>query len=185
MTAPMRMRTRGYLPHYEGGTLIQHVIFRVADALPPEAETAVFDDERARFIAVERWLDAGHGSCPLAQGPAADAVLDTLKFFHGDRYALHAFVVMPSHVHVLIQPLNDHTLSRILFSWKSFTAKRINALLGLSGRVWHREWYDRFIRDAQHYDNTWRYIERNPVAAGLAATAEDWPWSSAHEGWTQ
>ena len=48
-----------------------------------------------------------------------------------------------------------------------------------SGPVWHREYWDRFIRNEQHYLQTVEYIHQNPVKAGLAAQPEEWPWSSA------
>ncbi|KAF0179919.1 MAG: hypothetical protein FD124_1561 [Alphaproteobacteria bacterium] len=176
---PNVVRTRGYLPHVEGGGYVQHVVFRVLDAMPPESDGVSFDDERARLLAIERWLDTGHGRCPLALEAAADVVVDTLNHFAGARYALHAFVVMPNHVHALVEPFREHALSAIVHSWKSFTAKRINALDGRSGPFWAREWYDRFMRDDAHFHQTMKYIERNPVVAGLCEAPEAWRWSSA------
>lgn len=76
-------------------------------------------------------------------------------------------------------------MSKIVQSWKSFTGRwalEKNAELGLGipgGALWMREYWDRYIRDADHFDNVRAYIERNPVAAGLCKHACDWKWSSA------
>ena len=86
---------------------------------------------------------------------------------------------MPNHVHALLTPLPGFELSGILHSWKSFTAKAINRLLDRQGAVWQRESFDRYIRDAHHFGVAVDYIEQNPVAAGLCASEDDWPFSSA------
>jgi REP element-mobilizing transposase RayT len=86
---------------------------------------------------------------------------------------------MPNHVHVLITPQASHTLSSILQSWKSFTAKKANAVLGRSGSFWAPEYYDRAIRDEAHYANAVAYFEMNPVNAGLCNEPEQWRFSSA------
>lgn len=176
---PNKVRTRGYPPHVEGAGYVQHVVFRTADALPESVLDADFPDERARIVAVERWLDAGHGACPLAKPRAAEIVVSALTHFAGARYALHAYAVMPNHVHVLVEPFREKALSEILKSWKIFTARRILPLTGGVSPFWAREWFDRFMRDEEHYRTTIRYIENNPVKAGLCGTPGDWRWSSA------
>lgn len=93
---------------------------------------------------------------------------------------------MPNHVHILIEPLTD--LALILQGWKSFTARWIMARntelgLGIPGKnLWMREYWDRYIRDAEHYQKVVEYIHRNLVRAGLCADTEDWPWSGAYFG---
>ena len=89
---------------------------------------------------------------------------------------------MPNHVHSMIEIFPDQTLDGILHSWKSFTSKEINKILRRRGKLWQEEYHDRFIRDDDHYANTVRYIEENPVKAGLVTQAEDWRWSSAWRG---
>ena len=88
---------------------------------------------------------------------------------------------MPNHVHVLLRPLAGHALSTIVHSWKSFTAKKINSIVGSSGPVWQREYFDRMIRNARHLAVTAEYIHQNPVVAGLVTDARDWPFSTARE----
>jgi REP element-mobilizing transposase RayT len=106
-------------------------------------------------------------------------VENALLFFDGERYRMHAWVVMPNHVHALFTPLNGLGLAEILRSWKSFTSKEANKLLGQTGHFWQCEYFDRFIRDAEHFDNVVRYIESNPVKAGLCHSPDDWPFGSA------
>ncbi len=86
---------------------------------------------------------------------------------------------MPNHVHVLITPFEGFTLSVILHSWKSYTAKKANRLLHRRGQFWQEEYFDRYIRTEEHYRRAIEYIELNPVMAGLCKKKEDWPFSSA------
>ena len=86
---------------------------------------------------------------------------------------------MPNHVHVLFTPLHDKSLSAILHSWKSFTAKQANRILGTTGAFWQEEYFDRLIRDEGHFLATIGYIDENPVKAGLCKGPQDWPFGSA------
>ncbi len=86
---------------------------------------------------------------------------------------------MPNHVHVVLTPGEGHELSRILHSWKSFTANRINVLLGRSGRLWQEESFDHVIRSEEDLVKFIDYTENNPVVAGLCGLPDDWPHSSA------
>ncbi len=128
---------------------------------------------------VSRYEDAGHGACWLRDGRVAQAVEETLLRFDGLRYRLISWCVMPNHVHVLIETGESWGLGDILHSWKSFTAHRANEILGRVGPFWFREYFDRFVRDDRRFRNAVKYIERNPVKAGLAASPDGWRWSSA------
>lgn len=121
---------------------------------------------------VETYLDAGHGACWLRQPGIAQLVADAVRFFDGQRYQLHAWCVMPNHVHVILAPAAGHTLASVLHSWKSFTAKAANRQLGRTGAFWQEEYYDHLIRNADDYAHAVRYLTENPVKAGLP----DWPW---------
>jgi len=132
---------------------------------------------------IETWLDAGLGCCALRHPEVARYVLNSFLHFHGERYHLHAWCIMPNHVHVLIEPLDD--LASIVQGWKSFTSRWVLARntelrLCVPGKnFWMREYWDRYIRDETHYQKTVDYIHQNPVSARLCATPEAWPWSSA------
>jgi putative transposase len=95
-------------------------------------------------------------------------------------YVLHAFAVMPNHVHLLITP--SVPLPKLTKSLKGITASRANAMLGRAGKpFWQEESYDHGVRKAGGFERIRRYIESNPVRAGLVLEASEYPWSSA--GW--
>ena len=106
-------------------------------------------------------------------------VENTFLHFDGSRYKLLEWVVMPNHVHVLVQIEPQFELAEIVHSWKPFTAKEVRKILARSGRYWQPDYFDRFIRDEIHFANAIRYIRQNPVKARLVALAEDWPYGSA------
>jgi type I restriction enzyme R subunit/putative DNA methylase len=186
--------SRGYLLHRDELRLIQSVTFRLVDSLPQKKlkllshELAHIEGDRVeieRRKRIEEWLDAGMGCCALAHPEVARFVQNTFLHFHGERYHLHAWCIMPNHVHILIEPMFE--LAAIVQGWKSFTARwilRQNQRLGLqipeSNQFWMREYWDRYIRDANHYQKVVEYIHQNPVKAKLCRVPEDWPWSSGN-----
>ena len=109
----------------------------------------------------------------------ASIVEGSLLHFQHDRYLLSAWCVMPNHVHVVVTPHQDHTLSTILHSWKSFSAHEINKRLKKTGTVWEEEVFDHIVRDEISMERFVRYTEDNPVVAGLCERPELWPFSSA------
>ena len=128
---------------------------------------------------IESYLDQGKENSFLKHPKIAEAVQDALLHFDQVRYRLHAWVVMPNHVHSLFTPGMGHSLSGILQSWKSYAAKEANRFLGRRGRFWQEDYFDRYIRNPTHFEAAIEYIELNPVKAGLCVAAEEWPYSSA------
>ena len=189
---PRNIFHRTYLPHFEAGEVPQFITFRLHDSLPQELldqweeELQHLSDEtekeRQRRQRIEEALDRGHGACHLRNPEIARIIEEAFLHFDGTRYRLHAWVVMPNHVHVLITPLYGNSLSSIVHSWKSFTAKEANKLLGRAGPFWQSDYFDRFIRNEEHWQRVIAYIHENPVRAGLCATPEEWPYSSASQG---
>jgi REP element-mobilizing transposase RayT len=197
---PRGWHSRGYLPHYDGDVATQHVAFHLADSLPTEVVQRL--EEEVKTVPVERqdverrrrveaWIDSGHGSCVLRESSVGRMVEDSLLFFDAERYHLLAWVVMPNHVHVLFQPMNGWSVSTIVASWKKFMARMIcehwrasgaNREIGAPSPVWHREYWDRYMRDEHHFRQTLEYVHQNPVRAGLVAKPEDWPSGSARLG---
>jgi REP element-mobilizing transposase RayT len=102
--------------------------------------------------------------------------------FNGERYILAAWVVMPNHGHILLKPLPGFSLTSIMKGLKGNTANQANKFLGRKGRFWHPDYFDRYIRDETHFRKTVRYIENNPVKAGLVETPDQWEYSSAYIG---
>lgn len=88
---------------------------------------------------------------------------------------------MPTHVHVVIEVLQNGMVPKIVQRWKSFSAHEINRALDRKGALWQREYFDRFMRSERQFEWTIAYVENNPVAAGLAERPTDWLFSSA--GW--
>lgn len=86
---------------------------------------------------------------------------------------------MPNHAHILIEVLEGYPLDKIMHSWKSYTANEANKLLHRRGPFWFADYFDRFIRDKEHFARAVRYIHENPVKVGLVEKAEDWLFSSA------
>ena len=179
--------SRGYLPHCEARNL-QFITFRLYDSVPKEvilkwkeqvAHESDFEQANKLLRLLEQYEDAGKGSCYLKDERIAKLVQDALLFHDGKRYKLLNWCIMPNHVHVLIEKFEGVTLSGILHSWRSFTSHKANEILGRTGDFWMKDYFDRFIRDESHLNATIRYIENNPVKAGLANEPEDWPWSSA------
>lgn len=173
-----------HLPHFDQPEAVQSITIRLFDSLPQE-KLAELEREKERIDDVTRrkrieaWLDTGYGACFLSQPKVGAVVENAFKFFHGQRYWLHAWVVMPNHVHVLIELMAEPTLKEILHSWKSYTAHEVNKTLGRRGKFWEDDYWDRYIRNQAHFDNARDYIHQNPVKASLAKRAEDWPRSSA------
>jgi REP element-mobilizing transposase RayT len=134
-------------------------------------------------VALDRLLDeARTGPFYLGRPDVADMVAGAIRYNAETlgHYVLHAFVVMPNHVHILVTP--SIALRLVTKSLKGITAKRANVMLGLTGKsFWQEESYDHIARDQREFDTIRGYIEENPVRAGLVARAEDYRWSSA--GW--
>jgi len=135
----------GNLPHWRQPGTTYFVTFRQADALPQE-KLAQWHEElqewlrqhpephdestrrefHSRFPArLQKWLDAGYGSCVLDIPEALSLVESSLRHFDGQRYTINEYVVASNHVHALVTPLAEYELSDILHSWKSFTAHEI------------------------------------------------------------
>ncbi len=83
---------------------------------------------------------------------------------------------MPNHVHLIIKPLEPHTLPEIMRRFKSFTARQI-----ATGGIWGESYWSETITEERHLILKTRYIHSNPVKAGLSETPEAYRWSSAPE----
>jgi REP element-mobilizing transposase RayT len=108
----------------------------------------------------------------------AKMVMEAIQYRDQRSCEVHSFVIMPNHVHLLMTPFG--AVSKVMQSLKRFTAREGNRRLGLTGRpFWQDEGFDRLVRNVAEFERIVDYIERNPVMAGLAATPEEFPWSSA------
>lgn len=176
------VRTRRNLPHWSQQGKLYFVTWRLADSLPKDALAQIESDRRNWLRQhgdiplsamepmvkrewyrlfhhrVQKWLDAGHGSCILRWAEAQRIMIDALHHFHGERYHLGSFAIAGNHVHVLVSPHAGVELSSVIHSWKSFTSNAINKALGRSGRLWMDEYFDRLLRNQLHLERVEDYI---------------------------
>jgi putative transposase len=179
---------RRHLPHWIQDGATYFITFRLADSLPAEKlreleafrerwlreqadkeldSQAISELQRETMKKIEGWLDAGSGECWFREEKCARMVANALLHFHQKRYALGAHCVMPNHVHVVVRPFAGHDPDEILKSWKGFSAKEVNKLIGRQGNLWAGESHDTIVRDAAHLAKVVRYIGRNPGKAGI------------------
>ena len=198
------LHSRGVLPHLKKEGASYFVTFRLAGTLPKEVLVR-FKAEREAIVAqaeaaqrpltwqeqeelfrwyserVDKHLDAGHGNCWLGQPEVADLVANAIRYHASERFILHAWVVMPNHVHAALRLHPGWTLSEILKSWKGFSAREANRILKRTGTTfWQVESFDHLIRDDDDLHRSCHYITMNPVNARLCKRPEDWKWSSAY-----
>lgn len=196
---------RGVLPHLKREGAAYFVTFRLAGTLPKEV-LMKFKSEREAILQhalaakrpltwheqellfrwysarVDAYLDAGHGPCWLKRSDLADLVAQAVQFHNGTRFELHAWTVMPNHVHAVVWPLSGWTLSQILKSWKGYTSREANKILNRTGMpFWQKESFDHLIRDDDDRHRCSHYVNMNPVNAKLCQRPEEWKWSSARQ----
>ena len=183
------------MPKWTAANAVYHVYFRLEDSLPTKVreelrtekervlnivdsrEFPVTKFEKRRLLELlsekyDRKLDAGYGACWLKDPRVRDEMIETIKIFEGQKYRLFAWCVMPNHVHIAFQPIGEFTVPSILHSWKSYTAKAANKILGPKGKFWQDDYFSRILRNEDEIRHCIDYIYSNPDKAGLA----NWPW---------
>jgi putative transposase len=190
----LHIRSRGYIPHWELDDAIYSITYRLADSLPHDVlmrleqdrqtiirlvtrgkhPTAIQNAEIRKMVGlrIDQDLDLGYGACHLRIAEAADAVIENLHHFDTKLYDLLVWCVMPNHVHVIVRLFRRNDLGRMIHSWKSYTSKRVNTIVGREGTLWEREYFDRTIRGAEDFVDTRAYVLNNPAKAGL----HGWKW---------
>lgn len=149
--------------------------------LPKDERVYLLVDKDKRFF---DWYDRLLGLSPdipqiLHQDGIREIIQESFHHFDGLRYTLLCYCIMPNHVHVLIVPKVQESgkifsISRIVFTWKTYTAKAINKVLGKKGSFWQRECYDSLVNDKEGLAKVIGYIVNNPVAANLVEDWRDW-----------
>jgi REP element-mobilizing transposase RayT len=190
----LRIRSRGYLPHWEIEGATYAITYRLHDSLPIDVIRRLWRERQAmghqitdgvRPLTViehcrideafgellDNELHVERGACHLRNAQLADVVTENLRHFAGTRYELFAWSVMPNHIHVVFKPNKGETLDLILHSWKSYTAHMASKIVGTK-RLWAPEYFDRIIRDERHLANAIAYTRGNPAKAGLV----EWRW---------
>jgi len=175
--------SRRRLPHrYDLGEPL-FITFRLHGSLPPgrEFRGGRLDSGRA-FVCMDRLLEEYRFGPTYLRLPAIAQILaDQIRQGAVRDYELHAWVVMPNHAHLLITPRVDVPI--LLRRLKGASAREANKLLGQSGQpFWQDESYDHLVRDANEFHRIENYILQNPVRAGLARSAEEYPWCNVWGG---
>jgi len=189
------IRDRGRLPHWEKEGATYFVTFRLVDSLP-KAVLDRIESERRAIVAtanqlhrelsadeskkiqrlstpiIEQYLDTGTGACHLRNPLIAEELATTFRHFDEKRYRLFAWCIMPNHIHVVVRLFPGHSLADTIHSWKSFSAKQANRVLGTHGAFWQREYYDHLIRSEEEFEHAVRYVAENPAKANL----KHWKW---------
>ena len=129
-------------------------------------------EDRQEFHALfsrrmHEFLDECAGECLLKDEKLREIVVSALRHFHGSRYQLGGFVVMPNHVHVLMQCLGEHRMKAQVTAWKRYSARCLHEALGRKGHFWLGETYDHIVRSREQFEHYQRYMIQNPVKAKL------------------
>ncbi|MCB5271692.1 MAG: transposase [Candidatus Cloacimonetes bacterium] len=209
MPEPIEMHRR-YLPHYQEPGQIISLTWRLEGGLPQQIMATVQEmkvlmakliskpNEATKQEIYHKYhetilrYDAQLGKhksagLDLCQPKIASIITTAFHFYDAKLYDLHAFCVMPNHVHLLVRPKVQANgdfahLSEIVRRLKSYTAKQIIATGIQTKTVWRADYFDRFIRDEKDYNFTVEYILNNPLKAELAERQRDWPFSFLR-GW--
>lgn len=117
-----------FLPHFDSPGAQQYLTYRLADSLPSERHgewkaIMALEDDLEKQRKLERYLDLGYGSCHLRNPRIADLVQASLWHHDGVKYRLLAWVVMPNHLHALIEVWHV-PMGEIVRSWKGYSSKR-------------------------------------------------------------
>jgi REP-associated tyrosine transposase len=167
------------LPHIHEIGRPLFVTWRLHGTLPGNRPFPQATTSGEAFLAMDRLL-AQHSVGPLylKRPDIAQMVVEAIQYRDPAQYLLHNLVVMPNHVHILITP--KARVAQIMRSLKRFTARQANRILGLTGSpFWQDESYYRLVRTDDEFDRIARYIEMNPVHAGIVTEPEQFPWSSS------
>ncbi|MEX0867000.1 MAG: transposase [Pirellulales bacterium] len=189
---------RRHLPHWMVDDKPYFVTFRLKGSLPEEVaermrlerdellrsgadEATMLDCRRRQFVRMESILDAAKDSPMHLANPAiAKMVFDAFDWLEEQRgWEVFAAVIMPNHVHALLQNFagRNDALSTDLGVVKGYTARLANQILQTKDAFWQDENFDHWIRDAEKFEATIRYIKQNPVKAGLCVNWRDWRWT--------
>jgi REP element-mobilizing transposase RayT len=174
---------RGYLPHFDAPGVTQFVTFQLHDSFPIARQAGLEatlrePDASVRRRKLEAWLDRGHGECWLRRRDVAQLVESILLGGDGREYRMQAWVLMPNHVHLVVD-VWETPLAKLINRWKGQASREANERLGRQGSFWLKDYYDTLIRDEAHLKRAVRYTEQNPVRAFLTKSTREWPWSSA------
>ena len=115
----------------------------------------------------------------MTRAEIATLVEEALLEGDGDQYLLLAWSVMPNHLHVIAEFSDVDPVWKVVKKWKGSTATYANRTIGRQGAFWFMVYWDRYVRNEAHLRSAIRYVDQNPVKAGLCVSPEVWPFGSA------
>ncbi|MCC8175869.1 MAG: transposase [Bacteroidales bacterium] len=175
------------IPHWHQPDKLQFVTFRLGDSLP-QPILRELKEQKQRWMEdnpepwtpdqmreyhnhftqkVDRWLDQGYGACYLGRKEVANYFVTKMLEFHSREWCVWAYVVMPNHVHLLLQAINGENLRASLGRFLNITSHEINKMVERKGTLWQREPFDRIVRNEGHYINVLRYMGKNVDQGGV------------------
>ncbi|MCF7815334.1 MAG: hypothetical protein K9N09_12215 [Candidatus Cloacimonetes bacterium] len=143
---------------------------------------------RSYFRDFESFIHSQSKKDWLIRTSIQQVIKENLLFWDGVRYKLIAFCIMPNHLHLMIKPFQKgkhmyESLSKIMFTMKSFTANECNKILDRSGQFWLHESYDHYIRNFKDYEYHLKYLLENPVKSNLVNKWKDWNGNWLYKDW--
>ncbi len=203
---PETIYYRRKLPHIHPQNNPLFITFNLVDSIPPavvaelqaqrekELQAAKnlaerYEIQKKYFGRYDEWLDrCQHGHDWLKEESVAQIVAEEIHKQAARQYDLYAYCIMPNHVHLLLQSLIEKfppskmvsaisPIAEIMRLLKGRTARYCNLALNRSGKFWHHEYYDHYVRDEKEMERIILYILNNPVKAGLAKEWKDWKFT--------
>jgi putative transposase len=196
---------RRKLPHIQPAEATFFVTFRLAGSMPIDAIRRIrenydltvrgiinqhdltekerrelqYAEQKRLFASTDEILDKNpNGPYWLREQAIAAVVAEAMHHRDGKQYNLHAYTIMPNHVHMLMTLLpNAPVLFKIMQHLKRNSATQGNKLLGRTGSAfWEEESYDHIVRSEDEFFRILNYILQNPVKAKFVSEWQEWPF---------
>jgi REP element-mobilizing transposase RayT len=183
---------RRNLPHLYYNEGQYFITYRLANSIPEgllrELYKQVYalapgdDRDRLLFKGYDSLLDkSAYCNNYLLRPEIAEIVRCTLIYPDGKDYRLICYCIMPNHVHLIFELLQQNKgVSKIMQSIKRVSAKEANKILGREGIFWQSESFDRLIREEKELYDKVKYVLLNPVDAGLCENWQEWKYTYCH-----
>ncbi len=159
-----------HLPHFDIENHYQFITFRTQDSKDKYLEKLSLQNlpnSKLQFK-IDQYLDKSPNGCYLSN-EILILMGDFIKSKNGHLYELIAYCIMPNHVHILFKPL--HPLPKVMQILKGSSSKLINEALGKTGKFWTTNYYDKLIRDENHFNTVYKYIKNNPLVLAEASAS--------------
>ncbi len=161
------MQKHKKLPHIDADGCYQFVTFRTNDSLDAYIASLLANNNLKsshKQYKIDKYLDNSENGAYL-NGVILKYLYDFIKTNDKTIYELISFSIMPNHVHLLFKQIQP--ISKTIKTIKATSAREINLLLKKSGNFWASDYYDKVIRDNEHFEKVYKYIQNNTLKAGL------------------